>query len=281
MYKEIEHNFTGVWFPKEVWLDNRLSALDKIILLEIDNLDKEEGCFATNEYLAEFCQCSVSKVSNTVNKLISLGYIELKKFNGRIRILNSCLLKIIRQTTKNYKADYEKLVGANNNNDLSNNKLLSKSNNIIIKRNRNVLDKPKTLEKNNKKSNGLLLEKTKRITSQDKLYNNLINNILVKSKLNNDEIIRDLLVRWLNGLLELKKLPSSNSFEDSLIELEKYSNDEIIEAINNSIKSNYTRFYPKHIDNISSDGINRNSNLTSFEKEKMEKSAKYIDEMYG
>jgi hypothetical protein len=41
----MERDFKGVWIPKEIWLDERLNALEKIILTEIDSLDAtERGC---------------------------------------------------------------------------------------------------------------------------------------------------------------------------------------------------------------------------------------------
>ena len=91
---EQNRDFKGVWIPKEVWLDTRLNALEKIILTEIDSLDStERGCYASNQALAEFCQCSENKVSVAVSKLIELGYIYLQKFDGRTRELKSRLAK--------------------------------------------------------------------------------------------------------------------------------------------------------------------------------------------
>lgn len=88
-------DFKGVWIPKEVWLDTDLNALDKIILVEIDSLDSgERGCFASNKYLAEFCQCSESKVSRSISKLTKLGYVSVKSFNGRCRVLKSLLKNV-------------------------------------------------------------------------------------------------------------------------------------------------------------------------------------------
>ena len=88
-------DFKGVWIPKEVWLDTDLNALDKIILVEIDSLDSEErGCFASNKYLAEFCQCSESKVSRSISKLTKFGYVSVKSFNGRCRVLKSLLKNV-------------------------------------------------------------------------------------------------------------------------------------------------------------------------------------------
>ena len=102
---EDRREFKGVWFPAEVWLDERLTALEKIILIEIDSLDGEEGGYASNEYLAQFCQCSQSKVSSAISKLKRLGYIKVKSFDGRKRILESCLSVSITQTPKIKKAD--------------------------------------------------------------------------------------------------------------------------------------------------------------------------------
>lgn len=106
---EDKREFKGVWFPKEVWLDKRLTALEKIILIEIDSLDGDDGCYASNEYLAKFCQCSQSKVSGAISKLKKLGYIRVKSFDGRKRILESCLTFSIRQTNKKEKSDQQNL----------------------------------------------------------------------------------------------------------------------------------------------------------------------------
>lgn len=110
---ENKRDFKGVWIPREVWLDKRLNALDKVILTEIDSLDNEEdGCFASNEYLAEFCQCSPAKITNAISKLKKFRYVYVKSFNGRQRILKSSLINISRQTNKIYEADCENLGGS-------------------------------------------------------------------------------------------------------------------------------------------------------------------------
>lgn len=102
-------DFKGVWIPKEIWLNKELSALDKIIYAEIDSLDGENGCTASNEYLATFCDCSVTKVSLAISKLTEMGFIYVESFNGRRRVLKSRLLKNERQTLKNLKADFKKV----------------------------------------------------------------------------------------------------------------------------------------------------------------------------
>lgn len=105
-----QRDFKGVWIPKEIWLDKRLNMLEKGILTEIDSLDNSEnGCFASNKYLAEFCQCSETKVSTAISKLIKIGYIYIQSFDGRTRILKSRLSNFERQPLKNLNADIKNL----------------------------------------------------------------------------------------------------------------------------------------------------------------------------
>lgn len=115
-------DFKGVWIDKSVWLDERLNAIEKVILVEIDSLCGEQGCYASNEYLAEFCQCSTSKVSHTISKLVDLGYISIKSFDGRKRVLQSRLANFARQNSKKCKADTQNLQHNNIDKNTNNNK---------------------------------------------------------------------------------------------------------------------------------------------------------------
>jgi hypothetical protein len=115
-------DFKGVWIPKKVWLDTRLNALDKVILMEIDSLDQgEKGCYASNEHLAEFCQCSKTKVSTAISKLIECGYLYIQNFDGRKRKLKSRLSNFERQNIKNCNADIQNLKESNTVNNTVNN----------------------------------------------------------------------------------------------------------------------------------------------------------------
>lgn len=119
-------DFKGVWIPKEVWLDTRLNALDKVILMEIDSLDQgEKGCYASNEHLAEFCQCSKTKVSTAISKLIECGYLYIQNFDGRKRELKSRVSNFERQNIKNCNADIQNLKESNTDNNTYN-KTISK-----------------------------------------------------------------------------------------------------------------------------------------------------------
>ena len=127
MTDDLTRDFKGIWIPKEIWLDERLNTIDKIILLEIDSLDSsDEGCYASNKYLANFCQCTETTISTSISKLIKLEYLEVIKFDGRKRYLKSRLSKFERQTLKNLKADFKNFKGTiynNIDNNIINNKV--------------------------------------------------------------------------------------------------------------------------------------------------------------
>lgn len=148
----MNRDFKGVWIPREVYLDNRLNALDKIILVEIDSLDNgEEGCFASNKYLADFCQCSQTKVSNSISKLIKCGYIETVGFDGRTRNLKSRLTKFNNQPYKICEADSQILQHNNIDNNIDNN--------IIKEKKKKEKFKPPTIDEVraycNERNNGI------------------------------------------------------------------------------------------------------------------------------
>ena len=120
-------DFKCVWIPKKVWLDTRLNALDKVILMEIDSLDQgEKGCYASNEHLAEFCQCSKTKVSTAISKLIECGYVYIQNFDGRKRELKSRLSNFERQNIKNCNADIQNLKESNTYRNTDNNTVSNK-----------------------------------------------------------------------------------------------------------------------------------------------------------
>lgn len=123
MNKEFNYprDFKGVWIPKQVFLDERLNAIEKIILIEIDSLDAEdsEGCYASNEYLANFCKCSMTKVSTSISKLIKLGYLYVSKNDGRKRYLKSRLSNSESQNFKKSEPALPEMKESNNSEEYS------------------------------------------------------------------------------------------------------------------------------------------------------------------
>lgn len=121
----MSRDFKGVWIPKEIWLNEELTLLEKIIFVEIDSLDNENHCIAGNEYFATFCNCSESKVSKAIKKLKELGMIEELSFDGRHRKLR--VVKNAMQDSKKCETDSQNLQANNiDNNTNSKTKVVSK-----------------------------------------------------------------------------------------------------------------------------------------------------------
>ncbi len=72
----MDRNFRGIWIPAELWLNRELSAQEKLFLVEIDSLDRDERrCFASNKYFAKFFNLSTSRVSEIIVALEKKGLI--------------------------------------------------------------------------------------------------------------------------------------------------------------------------------------------------------------
>ena len=72
----MDRDFKGVWIPKEIWLNKDLTLQEKVFLVEIDSLDNNEGCYASNQYFADFFGLSTTRVSLIIKYLIEKGYIK-------------------------------------------------------------------------------------------------------------------------------------------------------------------------------------------------------------
>lgn len=107
----MNRDFKGVWIPKEIWLNEELTLLEKIIFVEIDSLDNENHCIAGNEYFATFCNCSESKVSKAIKKLKELNMIEELSFDGRHR-----KIRVVKNTTESSKKCYAESQNLQSNN---------------------------------------------------------------------------------------------------------------------------------------------------------------------
>ena len=83
----MNRDFKGVWIPKDIWLSESLSIIEKCLITEIDSLDNddEKGCFASNEYLGKFLGKSESRVANMICDLKKRGFIQQVYWNGRER----------------------------------------------------------------------------------------------------------------------------------------------------------------------------------------------------
>lgn len=138
-------DFKGVWIPKEIWLNTELSITDKVLLAEIDSLDNENHCTASNEYFSEFFKVSVPTISRSIKKLKDLGFIETEMVNsntGSYRII-----KVIQGSNQN---DETGLINLTTNYNSNNNKNTLSKDNVLAQQEFNfgVSD-----EKSKKKTN--------------------------------------------------------------------------------------------------------------------------------
>lgn len=82
-----ERGFKGVWIPREIWLSDELSLMEKVLFAEIHSLDNERGCFASNAYFAQFFDMSTRQIATHVASLKTKGYITITIENHNERTI--------------------------------------------------------------------------------------------------------------------------------------------------------------------------------------------------
>ena len=82
-----KRDFKGLWIPADLWLvaPSRLSIMEKVIFAEIMSLDNEDGCFASNDYLADFFGVSDRQIRKYLLALKTKGLITIKLKNNNER----------------------------------------------------------------------------------------------------------------------------------------------------------------------------------------------------
>lgn len=93
----MQRDFKGVWIPKDIWLNEQLDITEKAVFAEIDSLDNENGCTASNDYFTKFFKVSESTITRAISHLKELGLIE-SSFDGRVRTLR--VVKLTRQSSQ-------------------------------------------------------------------------------------------------------------------------------------------------------------------------------------
>lgn len=73
----VQRDFKGIWIPAEIWLAEDLTIMEKLFLVEINSLDNEKGCFATNKHFSEFFGISKGRCSQIIKSLKEKGYISI------------------------------------------------------------------------------------------------------------------------------------------------------------------------------------------------------------
>ena len=81
----MQRDFKGIWIPAEVWLDTRLSLVEKALLAEIDSFTGNEKFFyKSNDTIKKEYGVSRPTITRALKNLSELGYITTQ-FDGRTR----------------------------------------------------------------------------------------------------------------------------------------------------------------------------------------------------
>jgi len=130
----IHRDFKGVWIPKKIWLNKNLSIMEKLFLVEIDSLDNEDGCYASNSHFSEMFYISKGRCTQIVKSLERKGFVKITLIRDKkiitkrlIRVVNklNTLVNKLNSPSENIKQGYLE-------NDEGNNTLLNNTKGDIV-----------------------------------------------------------------------------------------------------------------------------------------------------
>jgi DNA-binding transcriptional regulator LsrR (DeoR family) len=87
--EKTQRDFKGVWIPKEIWLSDKLSLMEKVLFVEIHSLDNERGCFASNRHFAEFFNISERQITTYISSLKDKGFITVSILDRNDRTIRT------------------------------------------------------------------------------------------------------------------------------------------------------------------------------------------------
>ena len=104
----MERDFKGIWIDKSIWLNEDLTVMEKLFLVEIDSLDNEQGCYASNAHFSEFFQLSKNRCTEVIKSLEKKGFLSVK-LEREGRLITKRILKVlgIRKTEQGYSENLD------------------------------------------------------------------------------------------------------------------------------------------------------------------------------
>lgn len=129
-----KEEFINVFILKAVLRDNRLTFLERLLLIHIISLCKKNGyCWATNRYFCDIYNVTQVTISKSISNLATFGYIKAeydnKGTNNSKRIIK--LSEVLNLKLKSIKDNYN--TGYKQNFKQYNNKLNKKEDSIYYK----------------------------------------------------------------------------------------------------------------------------------------------------
>lgn len=248
--------FKGIWIPAEIWLSEELTVMEKLFFVEIQSLDNEDGCYASNQHFANFFGVTKGRCSQIINALKDKGFITVeylkddKETKGRI----------IKSTVKLVKNDNERL----------NTPYLENADRVFNKLNTPYLENAKdsnTLFSNTFRNKEKNTTYSKRKTQKTSFIDEMVNDYT-----DNQELL-DSLFDFVDMRKQIKKPITTKSTVIRLLnKLDKLSggdDDKKIKLLNASIDHCWQDIYERSLED---DGATNNTG---------EKSNEPKDEKYG
>jgi len=116
-----QRDFKGIWIPREIWLASELTLLEKIFLVEIDSLDNEQNCYASNAYFADFFGISKGRCTQIIKSLEAKGFIQIQLIRDK-NVIKKRVIRVVRKlNTPIAKTKQGYLENAEDNNTYLNN----------------------------------------------------------------------------------------------------------------------------------------------------------------
>ena len=262
---KVNRNFKGVWIPKEIWLDENVGWIEKAFLVEINSLDNESGCFASNNYLSKFFGVSKGRCSQIITLLKDKRYIEVSyERNGKQ--ITKRIIRVVKKLNRGYLEDdggvVRKRLGgylenAQDNNTITNNTTNKLNDDDVVKEKWNTFAKKHFLSPLISLVGNRKKHLTSRLTDKDFDFDKLLVCISKSSfllgKTTDWKISFDWLVKSENNYIKI---------------LEGNYNDKSKEQRSNSGSVSVSRKCAKCNYNLTTDGVCYTSNCPNFAKQR-------------
>ena len=247
---KVNRNFKGVWIPKEIWLDENVGWIEKAFLVEINSLDNESGCFASNNYLSKFFGVSKGRCSQIITLLKDKRYIEVGyERNGKQ--ITKRIIRVVKKLNRGY------LENAQDNNTITNNTTNKLNDDDVVKEKWNTFAKKHFLSPLISLVGNRKKHLSSRLTDKDFDFDKLLVCISKSSfllgKTTDWKISFDWLVKSENNYIKI---------------LEGNYNDKSKEQRSNSGSVSVSRKCAKCNYNLTTDGVCYTSNCPNFAKQR-------------
>jgi hypothetical protein len=92
----LHRDFKGIWIPKMIWLNKDMSIMEKLFLVEIDSLDNENGCFASNAHFSEMFDVSKGRCTQIIKSLESKGFVKIQLIRDK-KVISKRLVRVVNK----------------------------------------------------------------------------------------------------------------------------------------------------------------------------------------